>query len=144
MSSMTSSPTPIQQLPPDTPFRPTPRQLAEAIASISAKTLAEYHKAYHTPLWKRLTMRVAAEVQSFKTAVNEEYGPQHARGELLWQRAARTLRRWWARVTDVVNIFRRDELPPGTEDELEAEAHDARPWQVKDRRAAAGHAAPKG
>jgi hypothetical protein len=83
---------PLEQMSPDVAVTLTPRQVMEAIARGSGRVIASYHKEFHTPWWKRAAMRVAAETQSFKEAVNEEYGPKHARGELAWQRLAKRAR----------------------------------------------------
>lgn len=79
---------PMAQLPPDSPRTWTGRQIHEHIATVIGKTIAEYHKEFHTPRWKKIAQRVAAEVQSFKISVNEEYGKDHERGQMAWQRFA--------------------------------------------------------
>lgn len=88
----------LEELPPHIPGTFTPAQIMSAIVRGTGKTLAAYHTQYHTPRWKRILMRLAAEVESFKSAVNEQYGPMHARGELWWQRAARWVRALPARL----------------------------------------------
>jgi hypothetical protein len=79
---------PLTQLPPDTKIAMTPRQVHEHCAMVIGKSVAAYHEEYHQSRWKKIAKRVAAEVQSFKTAVNEQYGKDHERGQLAWQRFA--------------------------------------------------------
>jgi hypothetical protein len=83
---------PLEQMNPDVAVTLTPRQVMEAIARGSGRVIASYHKEFHTPWWKRAAMRVAAETQSFKEAVNEESGAKFARGEMGWQKLGRRLR----------------------------------------------------
>lgn len=90
---------PLAQLPLDTLRTMTPRQVHDHVALIVGKAIAEYHRVYHTPWWKQVALRVAAEVQSFKMVVNEQYGAMHEREELYWQRAARSIRDLRARLS---------------------------------------------
>ena len=83
----------LLDLHPDKPIVMTPRQVNEHAAMVAGKVIAEYHKHYHTSMWKKLAMWLAAEGQSFRMAVNEEYGPKHERGEMVWQRFVRWLKR---------------------------------------------------
>lgn len=90
----------------------TGRQIHEHVALIVGKSVAEYHKHYHTPRWKKFTMRVAAEVQSFRLAVNESHGKSHERGELGWQRVAT----WIARFLDRLPFAGKAALTAGDEE----------------------------
>lgn len=109
MSTQTGGRRPnLEELPPHVPMMFTPYQLMEAIARGAGKTIGAYHERFHTAWWKRALMRLAAEVESFKSAVNEKYGPMHAREELWWQRAVRWVSAVPSRIRGAFTRIRRE------------------------------------
>lgn len=81
--------------------------------NLMAKLIHEYHARYHTPLWKRIALRLYAEKEAFLDEVHERYGKQYGARKMAVSRVfAKVSAAFRRRPAKPVNGVEEVPLPP--------------------------------